>query len=139
MTAETPPRTIVLVEDNPADVFLFKESLRKNGLECSLVHIDNGDDALRYLQNGASHSGPRPDIIVLDLHLPGADGNEILKEIHGEPWLSGVPIAILSGAPPERLVSLDLEGSSAFIHKSMDVQEYLATVGSTIRALCRWK
>jgi len=133
-TASRP--TILLVEDNPADVFLFRESLRNNGIECDLVHIESGDAALRYLKHGGKRSAPPPDLIVLDLHLPGLDGNEILREIHGEPWLQGVPIAILSGAPPERLSPAELVGSRTYIQKSMDVREYIQKVGGMVRELC---
>jgi CheY-like chemotaxis protein len=131
------PLSIMLIEDNQADVFLIEESLRANSIDFELTRFDNGDDALRYLHSETEPHVPRPDVIVLDMHLPGTEGQDILRVIRDEPWLAGVPIAVISGLCLERVRELDLAGSTAFIHKSMDVQDYLQAVGSTIRAMCR--
>ena len=118
-----PSPTLLLVEDNRADVFLFEEGLRKHGLSFRVVHFENGETALSYLREGPKPP-ERPDVIVLDLHLPGISGGEVLREIRDEPWLAGVPISIISGAPPEHVERLDLAGSHAFIHKSIHVAEF---------------
>jgi CheY-like chemotaxis protein len=135
----TPERriSVLLVEDNQADVYLIEESLHQHGIDFDLVRFDNGDDALLYLRPpGRGRPAVRPDVILLDLHLPGIEGHEILKVIRDEPWLAGVPIAVISGAPPERVKDLDLGGSTCFIHKSMDVKDYLDAVGSTVMEVC---
>jgi len=129
------PLSIVLIEDNLADVYLIERSLRMHEIDFELVRFDNGDEALRYLCPPLELSLERPDLILLDLHLPGTEGPEILKAIGAESRLEGVPVAILTGAYLESLAKLDLARSSCIIHKSMDPEEYLSDVARAVLEL----
>ena len=101
------PLSIVLIEDNLADVYLIERSLRMHEIDFELVRFDNGDEALRYLCPPLELSLERPDLILLDLHLPGTEGPEILKAIGAESRLEGVPVAILTGAGFRRTIRED--------------------------------
>src|SRR5262245_2282335 len=93
--------SIVVVEDNPADVLLIRKALEEKGIKCALTCFENGETALRNL----SQKGRLlPDLILLDLNLPMADGIEVLGKIHGMPRFSEVPIVILtsSESPSDR-------------------------------------
>src|SRR5688572_15037911 len=112
---------IVLIEDNDADAYLIQVALRQCGIDFELSHLNNGDHALQYL----SHESPPPNLVLLDLHLPGTDGPEILRAIRDDTRLANVPVIIVSGASADWLRGLDLSRSTSLIHKSMDVDEYL--------------
>ncbi len=130
------PLRIVLVEDNSADVFLVEESLRQHGVEFELLRFECGEEALGYLcrslGTAAQPAFEDPDLILLDLHLPGACGSEVLVAIRLEPRLAHVPVVIMSGAPPESLRSSDLVGSNRFIRKSTNVEHYLQEIGRAV-------
>ena len=69
------PIEILLVEDNPGDVRLTKESLAEAKVRNRLAVAEDGVEALEYLRGEGRHSGqPRPDIIFLDLNLPRKNG-----------------------------------------------------------------
>jgi CheY-like chemotaxis protein len=63
---------IVLIEDNPSDVFLTNLALEKNGLRFEMVNFQNGADALASLcpAQGTTEAPPIPDVILLDLNTP---------------------------------------------------------------------
>jgi CheY-like chemotaxis protein len=129
-------KRIVLVEDNPADVYLIQQELeRLSGVE--LVHYGNGDDALRALQPPPGADFHRPDLVFLDLRLPGIAGHEILRALRAEPRMKDVPIVIISGASPAQLSRDDLAGADLFVHKSLDLDGYLANIRHAILTLAR--
>ena len=121
---------IVLVEDNDADAFLIREAIRQSGIEFELEHFDNGDHALRHL---FGESSP-PGLLLLDLHLPGTDGPEILSAIRGESRLAAMPVIVISGASEDWLKGVDLSRSTSLIHKSMNVDEYMREIGEAVLA-----
>jgi len=131
----THPLHVVLIEDNPADAFLIEEALNERGIVHDLVHYDDGDKALRHLCPESGPKPPLPDLVLLDLHLPGTEGSEILRSIRAEPRYRDVPIVIVSGAAAERLQGIDLSGSSRVVHKSMELSSYLRDVGAAVLEL----
>jgi CheY-like chemotaxis protein len=122
---------IVLVEDNEADAFLIREALRQSGIVFELEHMSNGDRALDYL----FHASRPPSLLLLDLHLPGTDGPEILRAIGHEARLAAMPVIIISGASTDWLKGVDLSRSTSLIHKSMDVDDYMREIGEAVLAL----
>lgn len=71
----------------------------------------------------------RPDLVILDLMMPGADGYAVLVQLKREPTLRDVPILLLSGAPAEvhRAIGKDL-GAIDFVEKPFDAASILAAV-----------
>ncbi len=91
------PLQILLVDDNPTDVLLTEEALRVASWPSDLRYVHDGQQALSYLRGEGEHAGePRPDIVWLDLNLPGMDGHAILRAIREDPSLSKIPVMILS-------------------------------------------
>jgi CheY-like chemotaxis protein len=91
---------VLLVEDDPDHAELVVRALADDGDRVRLVHLANGDAALEYLErNGAwadPDMSPRPDLILLDLRLPGISGGEVLDRIRAVPSLCEIPVVILS-------------------------------------------
>ena len=72
------PLTIIVVEDNPVDIYLIRWVLTAHELSYDLEVIENGDHAMAYLSQLPYEEHRRsPTIIRLDLHLPQRDGKEI--------------------------------------------------------------
>ena len=116
---------IIVVEDNPADVYLLRRALSQAGLQCDLTVIDDGADALAYIQSSAQ-GGPRPDLAVLDLNLPGHSGIEVLGSVRQSKNLTDLPVVVMtsSASLPERR-QVEQLGVSRFITKPHDLNEFL--------------
>lgn len=121
---------LLLVEDNPADVRLFREALRDLNAEVHLNVIDNGEDAIRFLRRQASfEDAPKPDLIVLDLNLPRKDGREVLADIKEDPTLRRIPVVILTTSNSESDVrrAYDLH-ANCYVRKPVDLDAFMHAV-----------
>ncbi len=97
------PIEILLVEDNPADVRLTMETIKDYKVKNRLEVVGNGVDAMDFLRRkGKFADKTRPDLILLDLNLPGKDGREVLAEIKVDPDLSRIPVVVLTSSEAEQ-------------------------------------
>ena len=87
-------REVLIVDDNPADASLVRRALLEGGVCGSVLLAEDGPEALDRLRR----PGGRPDLVLLDLNLPGMTGQEILSEIRKDPSLRGLPVVVLSGS-----------------------------------------
>lgn len=127
---------ILLAEDNPGDVLLFREALRVCKVAHELTVADDGEKALKLLEKaGTAEGGTRPDLIVLDVNLPRRSGQEILRWVRGNPTLAGVPVIILtsSASPDDRTKAME-SGANLYVQKSSDLDE-IFEIGNTIQGL----
>ena len=127
-----PAIEILLVEDNPADVRLTQEALREGKLRNSLTVAETGEEALAMLSQRPPHvDSPRPDLILLDLNLPGRSGREVLAEIKADPDLKRIPVVILTTSKAEEDVvkSYNLH-ANAYITKPVDLDKFMHVVRS---------
>lgn len=95
-------RTILLVDDNPAEIELFREALQEVNPNLRLLTATGGEDCLaliRQIEDQADVAGP--DLILLDLNMPGSDGRSILARIKGSRELHHLPVIILSTSKHE--------------------------------------
>lgn len=94
--------SILLVEDNPGDVRLTREALAESGLSSTLHVAGDGLQAIRFLSTAMDERNtPLPDLILLDLNLPGMSGNQVLERLKHEPRLSIIPVVVLSTSDSE--------------------------------------
>jgi chemotaxis family two-component system response regulator Rcp1 len=127
--------SIVVVEDNPADVLLIRKALEERGIQCELTCFESGETALRNL---SQQGRLLPDLILLDLHLPIADGCEVLGKIHGMPRFSDVPIVILtSSESPSDKQRATRMGAALYIRKPSRLEDFLREVGSGVEEMLR--
>ncbi|NJK41088.1 MAG: response regulator [Acaryochloridaceae cyanobacterium SU_2_1] len=88
---------ILLVEDNPGDVFLINRILETSTLHYRLHHVEDGQAATEFLRHqGQYDQAPNPHLILLDLNLPLKDGRQILADIKSDPDLLHIPVIVLS-------------------------------------------
>ena len=94
---------MLVVEDNPADVFFFNEAFDANRTDATVHVVTDGDMAMQFLRHQAPFAdAPRPDVIVLDLNLPIKSGREVLAEMAADPALETIPVAILTSSAFDR-------------------------------------
>ena len=127
---------ILLAEDNPGDVLLFREALNSRELPCNVVVASDGQKAMALL--GDLTTGPPlwcPHLIVLDVNLPKHNGDTVLRHVRRQPWLKGVPVIMLtsSASPADRAAAIDL-GANLYLQKSSDLDELLE-VGKIVEAV----
>ena len=124
---------ILLVEDDPGDVFLTREALVEGKLVHTLQVISDGEEALTFLTGDVVNGqAPRPDLIILDLNLPRVSGHEILARLQRDTALDDIPCVVLttSRAEIDVLRSYRLR-ANAYITKPVD----LHTLADAIRQL----
>jgi len=124
------PMEILLVEDSLMAARLAMGALTNSGLDHRLSWVSNGIDALDFLLQQKRYArAPRPDLILLDLHLPEIDGRTLLKEIRESSTLRDVPVVIMTGTAgsqaEEEFQSLDVQG---FLVKPLDLEKFLPLV-----------
>src|SRR5689334_19145842 len=103
------PLTIIVVEDNPVDVYLIQWVLRAHELAHELRVIDNGDHAMDYINRLAHEERRRsPTIMLLDLNLPQRDGKELLQRVKAIPQGSDIRVVIVTSSsnPADRRETL---------------------------------
>jgi two-component system, chemotaxis family, response regulator Rcp1 len=132
-TAPLPPLEpveILLVEDHPGDVRLTREALQDSKVWNRLRVATTGFEALAILRRQPGYeAAPRPDLILLDLHLPGLSGVEVLDAVREDPELSSIPVVVVTASRADRERVLRL-GANAYITKPVDVRQLAQVVGA---------
>jgi two-component system response regulator len=125
-------RTILLVEDSPADAEMAIDALREAHLANPIVHVEDGVEAMEYLlRQGrfASRHDEDPAVLLLDIKMPRMDGLEVLRRVRSEARLRRIPVVILSSSREESDLarSWDL-GVNAYVVKPVDVDQFFGAV-----------
>jgi two-component system alkaline phosphatase synthesis response regulator PhoP len=117
---------VLVVDDAPDIVRLVRDYLEHAGF--SVLAAANGVDALRIART------ERPDLIVLDLGLPGRDGLDVTRELRRDQAVSSVPIVMLTARADEsdKLVGLEL-GADDYVTKPFSAKELVARVRAVLR------
>jgi chemotaxis family two-component system response regulator Rcp1 len=121
---------ILLVEDNPGDVLLTKEALLYGKLSNQLHWVKDGAEAMAFLSKQPPFTNVKlPDIILLDLNLPGKNGLEVLSFIKTKEQLKRIPVIILTSSKAETdiLRSYDLH-ANCYITKPVDFEKFRSVV-----------
>jgi len=127
------PALILLVEDNNMDVELILEAFKEARLGNKIQVANTGEDALDYLLGQGPYADrtayPPPDLILLDLKLPGIDGHEILRRLKSTEGLKRIPVVILTSSRDEgdRAMSYDI-GANSYLVKPVDFDSFIKVV-----------
>lgn len=129
---------ILLIEDSPSDANLIIKGFNQSNVKGfnqdripnNLHWIEDGETAMEYLhQQDEYASVPRPDLILLDLNLPGMDGREVLAAVKSDPSLKLIPVVILTTSADEHdvLRSYNLN-ANCYVTKPLDVHQFIQVV-----------
>ncbi len=125
--------SIVLVEDNPADVLLVRKALQEKDIKCDVMCFEDGEGALKNLSQEGRLA---PDLILLDLNLPGVQGVDVLRSILSIPRLSRVPVLILtSSESPSDMQRTARLGAARYIRKPSRLEDFLREVGRGVEEM----
>jgi CheY-like chemotaxis protein len=124
------PVQILLIEDNPADIRLLQEGFREARIHNALHPVTSGKDALDFLHRREGHSAaPRPDLILLDLNLPGISGHAVLSEIKQDDALKTIPVVVLTSSESQADIRRSYEAhANCFISKPVDFAGLIGVV-----------
>ena len=114
---ESKPGTVLIVEDNAANLKLFEAAFTswKN------LHVISAMQGLIGLELAKVH---RPDLILLDLHLPDLSGEEVLRRIKSDDATNSIPVVIVSADSTENQIRRQLEaGASGYLTKPLDLKK----------------
>lgn len=128
----TQPVHVLLVEDNPGDVDLTRETLESGKLVLQISVVSDGAMALDFVLKRPPFEGAqRPDLILLDLNLPMVNGREVLAEIRKQPDLRRIPVVVLTSSDAEQDVLRSYElGANCYVTKPVGLKEFQAIVRS---------
>lgn len=124
--AEGAAQGILLIEDNNEDSVVAQHILRRV-TNRPIIHCPDGESALDYLSRRGAPAEtphtPRPALILLDLHLPGIDGYEVLRQIKQDIRLRTIPVVVLTTSANPHDVDLCYRyGANSYIVKSVDFE-----------------
>lgn len=128
----TTPIRVLLVEDNPGDAHLTRDTLEQSKLLIEIAVAMDGEDALDYLLGRNRYAGVAlPDLIVLDLNLPKLGGREVLAEMKLHERLRGIPVVVLTSSDAEKDVVMSYKlGASCYVTKPVGLEAFKAIVKS---------
>ena len=131
-------KSILLVEDDPDDIYLIGEAIDECQLGAKVFIVQDGEELMDFLNHRGAFTEvenyPFPNLILLDLNMPRKDGREALREIKEDPTLRSIPVVILttstSGEDLENMYAL---GASGFVTKPTSfsgLRETIEKIGS---------
>ena len=124
------PIEVLLVEDDEGDALIAREALAAGKILNHVTVLSNGAEVLAYLRGEGEHAeSPRPDLILLDLNLPGRDGRQVLADIKADPELRRIPVVVLTASEADEDVirSYDLH-ANAYVTKPVGFDTFIEVV-----------
>jgi two-component system, chemotaxis family, response regulator Rcp1 len=119
---------ILLVEDSRTEVKIIERALREGNIEHRLTVIPDGRQALDYLlqlHHSVEPEEMEPDLVLLDLKLPGIDGCQVLSTIKSDPFLRTIPVVVLTTSHREEDVLETYQaGANTYIQKPSEYPRY---------------
>jgi CheY-like chemotaxis protein len=121
---------ILLAEDNPGDARLTEEAFKDAKLDHELHHVKDGLEAIAFLKKEGDYSdAPTPDIMLLDINMPKADGLDVLKVLKDDERLSRLPVIVLTTSNAERDIAKAYTlNANCFVKKPVDFDEFMDVV-----------
>ena len=125
---------ILHVEDNLADIVLFRETLRSLSLSVELSVATNGEEALQILhRESPAASGSPVELILLDLKLPRKSGFEVLAALQHDPERQFIPVVVFSSTANPQEVNRCYElGANAYMVKPLTLDAYVRKIQATV-------
>jgi two-component system response regulator len=121
---------LLLVEDDPGDVDLIKETMEALTILANLYVVNDGVEALAFLRKEREYSqAPTPDLIFLDLNMPGKDGREALSELKLDEGLRLIPVVVLTSSSSEDdVINSYRLGANCYVTKPTGLAQFMKTI-----------
>ena len=129
------PLTLLLAEDNLPDALLVEQAIRMESLPVAVITAVDGERAIDFVVKAETDSSaPSPDLIVLDLNLPRADGFEVLERVRASSRYKDLPVLIMtsSDSPADRKRAAEL--GAAYFRKPASYDEFVK-IGAVLRSI----
>lgn len=127
-----PHKPLLVVEDSDQDFVCLWKVLEKLSVSNPVYRCTDGDEAIDFLYYQGDYDStavPRPAVILLDLHLPGTDGKEVLKKVKQDEELKKIPIVIFTtSADPQDINHCYEYGANGYMLKPMDLANFKKTI-----------
>ena len=125
---------ILLAEDNPADVQLVREALEDREVQCGLHVVPDGAQAISFIEQvDRSSTLPCPSLLLLDLHLPKRNGEEILRYLRASERCGRTPVVVLtSSESPRDVENATRHAALHYFRKPSALDEFL-TLGDIVK------
>jgi len=118
---------ILLAEDDRAIARLIAIALKRTGIPHELETVHDGHQALDSLKKTT-------DLLLLDLHMPGKNGFEVLEHVKQDPLLRGIPVVVLSNSDqPADVIKAHHLYANAYVRKSPEFAVLCQTMDSLLR------
>ena len=127
----------LLVDDDSDDRLLFRRALKKSGLGVDLFEATDGSAGINYLLGNERFGNrvkfPFPDLVILDLKMPGTDGFDVLKEIRKNMGLQNLPVLVFTNSDSkEDAVKAYTSHASAFHQKPFEADDLVTLLQKVI-------
>lgn len=122
---------MLAVEDDMSEQKLLKMTAKQSGYPVSFTFLNDGEEALIYFSTIAKNAAAAelPDLIILDLNLPKANGIEVLQSLKSYPRLKSIPVIILTTSNNSSdLNAAYEEGAAGYIRKPAVFEDYAKTM-----------
>jgi CheY-like chemotaxis protein len=128
---QSKPFQVLIVEDEPGEARLMQLAMQKSGFAIELHHAGDGREALCFLrrEGGQFSQAPRPDLILLDLKMPGQSGLEFLAKMKLDERLRAIPVVVVtsSGLDADILAAYQ-RGAAGYLPKPTDLDQFVAAI-----------
>lgn len=117
---------VLVVEDDLGDVALVESAFAEHVVGTELHHVADGAQALAFLRRREPYAdAPRPDLILLDLNMPGVDGRQVLAGIKTDESLKAIPVVVFTtSATPDDITSSYTGHANAYVTKPIDLDDF---------------
>ncbi len=121
---------ILLVDDDPDYRMLVRDAIESLGRPIKVFECVDGCEGIRFLQQtGAEGGSPRPNLVLLDLEMPGADGHEVLTRLRADERFRDLPVVVMTGLDNDESERRAMEnGASSYTCKVQNVGDMLGRI-----------
>ena len=121
------PMEVLMVEDSLTAAKLTMGALAKGHIAHHMTWVKTGEDALEFVrQDGKFARAPRPDLILLDLGLPGISGKDVLAEVKDDAALRDIPVVVMTASiDPADRADVEHFDVAAYLTKPVDLEKFL--------------
>ena len=137
---EEPPADhpqILVVEDNPADVYLIRVAIKAENIDADLHVVKDGEEAMRFFDEVDHYTVPCPTMVILDINLPKKQGGEVLQYMRKSRRCGSVLVVAISTSDSESdRAAMARLGANGYFHKPSVFKDFMK-LGTLVKELLK--